>query len=300
MTFFDFGEKIDHDSKFAIFGIPWDYLTSIKIANSAIAPKKIRDVTLNIALITELGLEIPTLKAVDLGDIMIKPKAVEQNIKNIDNFINEIYNQKSDIIPVMIGGDHFCTYPVLKAVSDQSKDKEHLGVLIFDSHLDFYNSWDKGVYSHATVSRRIYDLEAINNKSIMIAGARDIDIAELESVKENNVSYLNAYLLQENGLDQYINSIISFFNKSEIDTLYLSIDIDVLDPSVAPATGYAIPGGLSYRELWYILKKVTEHFRIIAFDLVEVSPNLDLPNNMTSILAAKLIIELISFITLKK
>jgi agmatinase len=300
MTFFDFGEVIDHDSKFAVFGIPWDYLTSIKIANSAIAPKKIREVTLHIARTTELGFEIPKLKVVDLEDIKIQPKAVNQNIKDIDKFVNEIYKQKSEIIPVMIGGDHFCTYPVLKAVSNQIKDNDHFGVLIFDSHLDFYDSWDKGVYSHATVSRRIFDLETFNNKNIMIVGTRDIDITELESVKEKNVAYLNAYLLQENGLDQYINSIINFFDKSGINTLYLSIDIDVLDPSVAPATGYAIPGGLSYRELWYILKRVTEHFKIKAFDLVEVSPNLDLPNNMTSIVAAKLIIELISFINLKK
>jgi len=299
MTFFDFGEVIGQETVFVIFGIPWDYLTSIQIANSAIAPNKIRDVTQNLALTTELGVEIPLLNVVDLGDILIKPKAIEQNLKNIDNFVKDLYQQKSDIIPIMIGGDHFCTYPVLKAISEQTKDKEGFGVLIFDSHLDFYDSWDKGVYSHATISRRTFDLENINNTNLMIVGTRDIDIPELESAKDKNITHLNAYLIQEYGLEEYTNHVINFFNKSRIYNLYISIDIDVLDPSVAPATGYAIPGGFSYREFWYILKKLAESFTIKAFDLVEVSPNLDLPNNMTSTLAAKLIIELISFISSK-
>jgi agmatinase len=299
MTFFDFGEVIDQESRFVIFGIPWDYLTSIQIANSAIAPKKIREVTHNLALTTELGLEIPILNVVDLGDISIKPKAVKQNIKNIETFIKDLYKQKKDIIPVMIGGDHFCTYPVLKAINEQIRDKERFGVLIFDSHLDFYDSWDKGVYSHATISRRTFDLDNINNKNLMIVGTRDIDIPELDSAKDKKITYQNAYLLQEFGLENYTNRIINFFDKSRIHDLYLSIDIDVLDPSAAPATGYAIPGGFSYREFWYILKKLAETFTILAFDLVEVSPNLDLPNNMTSTLAAKLIIELISFISSK-
>ena len=73
--------------------------------------------------------------------------------------------------------------------------------------------------------------------------------------------------------------------------------IDVLDPSIAPATGYAIPGGLSYRELWHILRALAKSFNIIGFDLVEVAPNLDPPNNVTANLAAKLIIEFISFIS---
>ncbi len=299
MTFFDFGEVIGQETVFVIFGIPWDYLTSIQIANSAIAPNKIRDVTQNLALTTELGIEIPLLNVVDLGDILIKPKAIEQNLKNIDNFVKDLYQQKSDIIPIMIGGDHFCTYPVLKAISEQIKDKEGFGVLIFDSHLDFYDSWDKGVYSHATISRRTFDLENINNTNLMIVGTRDIDIPELESAKDKNITHLNAYLIQEYGLEEYTNYVIDFFNKSRIYNLYISIDIDVLDPSVAPATGYAIPGGFSYREFWFILKKLAESFTIKAFDLVEVSPNLDLPNNMTSTLAAKLIIELISFISSK-
>ena len=198
----------------------------------------------------------------------------------------------------MIGGDHFCTYPVVKAVGDQLEKKEEFGVLIFDSHLDFYQEWDKGVYSHATISHRIYDLEYVNNNNLLIVGTRDIDIEEFDLASSENIKYLNAYHIID-GLDYYIDSIKEFFKKSNIKNLYVSIDIDALDPSVAPGTGYAIPGGFSYRDIWKILKEITEVFNVIGFDLVEVAPNLDLENKMTCILAAKLIVEFMYFIRSK-
>jgi len=297
MTFFDFGEVIDSKSKFVIFGIPWDYLTSKKAPNSAIAPQMIREVTNDLALTTEMGIEIPKLDVVDIGDVSIDTTDVDKNLREIQNYIRKIYDQKQKIIPVMIGGDHFCSYPVIKAVGESFKDKHELGVLIFDAHLDFYEQWDKGVYSHATVSHRVYDLDYINHDNILIVGTRDIDIPELKIANKERITYLDAYQLQDHGLNKYVEEIIIFFKNTSIKYLYISIDIDVLDPSIAPATGFAIPGGLTYRDLWRTLREITKEFKVIGFDVVEVAPNLDLPNNLTSNLAAKLIIELISFIS---
>ncbi|MFX1445044.1 MAG: agmatinase [Promethearchaeota archaeon] len=300
MRFFDFRETIDSDTQFIIFGIPWDYLTSIEGPNSSIAPQKIRNVTENLALTTELGFEIPNLKAVDIGDIKIESMNVEKNLIEIKNFINNIYEQKKDIIIVMIGGDHFCSYPVIKAVGDKQDNKTDFGVLIFDSHLDLYEEWDKGVYSHATISHRIFDLDYINNKNILIVGTRDIDIPELDIAKTEEIVHFDAHLLIEIGLKQFTDNIINFFKSAKIKDLYISIDIDALDPSIAPATGFAIPGGFTYRELWKILREITNHFNVVGFDIVEVAPNLDLPNNLTSNLAAKLIVEIMDFITNRK
>ena len=299
MNFYDYGNMIDKDTNFVIFGIPWDYLTSIDAPNSAIAPKKIREVTQNLALSTELGVEIPKLKVVDIGDIDIENENVEKNLNEIKHFVNEIYRQKKEIIPIMIGGDHFCSYPVIKAVGDNFEKKEEFGVLVFDAHLDFYEEWDKGVYSHATISHRVFDLNYINNTNLLIVGTRDIDIPELKLSEEKDIHHFDAHLLSEYSLSNLIENIIDFFGNSKIKYLYVSIDIDVFDPSTAPATGYAIPGGLSYRDMWQILKTIANKINIIGFDLVEVAPNLDLPSNLTSNLAAKLIIELISFISLK-
>ncbi len=300
MNFFDFGEKINKDTEFVIFGIPWDYLTSIEAPNSAIAPQKIREVSDNLALTSEMGFKIPKIKVVDIGDVYVEPKNVEKNLKEIENYVKSIYDEKKDIVSVMIGGDHFCTYPVVKVIGNNLKKKNNFGVLIFDSHLDLYKEWDKGVYSHATVSHRIYDIDFINNRNILIVGTRDIDIPELDIANKEKITYLNAYKLTEIGLSEYIKIIIKFFKDSDINNLYVSIDIDALDPSIAPGTGFAIPGGFSYRELWNILRELTKNFNIRAFDVVEVAPNLDNANNMTCNLAAKLIIEFISFIAEKK
>ena len=295
MNFFNFEKEINKETRFAIFGVPWDYLTSTDLPNSSSAPEMIRNLTEDIGYTTELGFNIPDIHAVDIGDVEIKPTEVELNLKNVENFLKDIYNQNENIIPVMIGGDHFCTYPVVKAVGDQLETKEEFGVLVFDSHLDFYQEWDKGVYSHATISHRIFDLDYVKNQNLLIVGTRDIDIEERELAGAEKLEYINAYHLID-GVDYVIDRIKSFFEISNIKKLYVSIDIDALDPSIAPGTGYAIPGGFSYREMWKILKEIAMKFNIIGFDLVEVAPNLDLKNNMTCILAAKLIVEFISFI----
>jgi agmatinase len=300
MTFFDFGEVIDQDTEFVLFGIPWDFLTSIKAPNSALAPKEIREVTNNLALTTELGYKIPEFKVIDIGNVSIESEKVDKNLQEIMTFVKNIYSENKNVIPIMIGGDHFCTFPVMKAVGDIFDKKEELGVLIFDAHLDLYEEWDKEVYSHATISHRIFDLDYVSKKNLVIAGTRDIDIPELDIADKENIFHLDAYRLLEEGLEKCIEHIIEYFKYSNIKSLYVSIDIDALDPSTAPGTGFAIPGGYSYREMWKILREIAKSFNIIGFDLVEVAPNLDIQSKITCNLAAKLIIELISFIKYKK
>ncbi|MFX1378847.1 MAG: agmatinase [Promethearchaeota archaeon] len=298
MNFFDSSEIINQDTQFVIFGIPWDYLTSIDLPNSSIAPQRIRDVTNDIGWTSELGWPINKFNIVDAGDVPIEKLNIEKNLNAIMKFIKDLYKKNEKIIPVMIGGDHFCSYPVIKSVGDLFNKKDEFGVLLFDAHLDFYEEWDKGVYSHATISHRVYDLDYMNNKNLLIVGVRDIDIPELELAESENIKYLSGYHLLD-GLDNYIEKIISFFKKAGIKSLYVSIDIDTLDPSIAPGTGFAMPGGFTYRELWKVLQEISKHFKIIGFDLVEVAPNLDLDNKMTCNLAAKLIVEFISFIANK-
>jgi len=300
VNFFDSGEIIENDTNFVFFGIPWDDLTSIENSNSSKSPQKIRKITKNLALTTEMGFEIPKLKFIDAGDVLIDKNNIEGNILEIDDFVKSLYDQKMDIIPVMVGGDHFCTYPVIKAIGDSIRKPKKLGVLILDAHLDLYKTYQESVYSHATVSHLIHSLEFVSNKNFLIIGTRDIDIPELKFAKTNEIAYFNSYLLHDIGVNSFTEKIIQFFEKSDIKDLYISIDIDVLDPSIAPGTGYAIPGGFTYREVWKILREVTKNINIIGFDIVEVSPSLDLPNNITLNVAAKIIIELMYFILSSK
>ena len=300
MNFFDSGEIIENDTKFAFFGIPWDNLTSIEKTFSSKTPQEIRKITENLALTTEMGFEIPNLKFIDVGNVLIDPNNIEKNILEIEDFVKSLYDKKKDIIPVMVGGDHFCTYPVIKALGDSIQKPKKFGVLIFDAHLDLYEKYQESVYSHATVSHLIHRLDFISNKNLLIIGTRDIDIPELKNANDNEITYFNSYILHDLGVSSFTKKIIDFFEKSDIKDIYISIDIDALDPSIAPGTGYAIPGGFTYREAWKILREVTKKVNIIGFDIVEVSPSLDLLNNVTLKVAAKLIIELMYFILSSK
>jgi len=300
VNFFDSGEIIENDTNFVFFGIPWDDLTSIESTNSSKSPQKIRRISENLALTTELGFEIPKLKFVDAGNVLIDTNNIETNILKINDFVKSLFDKKRDIIPVMIGGDHFCTYPVIKAIGDSIRNPKKLGVLILDAHLDLYGTYQESAYSHATVSHLIHSLKFISNKNLLIIGTRDIDIPELKIAKTNEITYFNAYVLHDIGVNLFTEKIIEFFEKSDIKDLYISIDIDAFDPSIAPGTGYAIPGGFTYREVWKILRKVAKNINIIGFDIVEVSPCLDLPNNITLNVAAKIIIELMYFILSNK
>jgi len=300
-SFFDFKEQCDENTEFIIFGIPWDSLSSLENVDSALTPKKLREISYELARTTEIGLDITSFNACDLGNIKIDPSDTDKNIKKIEEFLKKTEYFKKKAVAVMIGGDHFCTFPVVKSIGDMIEKKEDFGVLIFDAHVDFYDTWEGSKFSHTTVSHRLYDLEYINNENLLIVGTRDIDNIELENAKNENLRYLNAYKLDEIGIQQTTTEIMQFFKKySEKPKLYVSIDIDVLDPSIAPGTGYPIAGGISYRNLWKILRNLVKEFEIIGFDLVEVSPGLDLPNKMTQICASKLIIEFIGFIKSKK
>jgi len=300
VNFFDSGEVIENDTNFVFFGIPWDDLTSVENTQSSKSPQKIRKISENLALTTEMGFEIPKLKFVDVGNVLIDPNNTEENILEIDNFVKSLFDKKKEIIPVMIGGDHFCTYPVIRAIGDSFKNPEKLGVLILDAHLDLYDKYQESAYSHATVSHLIHNLDFISSKNLLIIGTRDIDIPELNIAKTNDITYFNSYILNDIGVNSFSEKIIEFFEKSDIEDLYISIDIDVLDPSIAPGTGYAIPGGFTYREIWKIFREVTKKVNIIGFDVVEISPSLDLPNNITLNVAAKIIIELMYFILSSK
>ncbi len=197
-----------------------------------------------------------------------------------------------NIKPVFIGGNHFISYPTFSAVLEHFKGEEII-YITFDAHLDFYDDWEGNRYTHCTVSRRNFELlQKINSNNLFIIGTRDVDLPELEDTKElgfNNFSSLHKYYIEkdknksltfaEYTVDFLSKKITSLSNENpQKPKAYISLDIDVLCPSVAPGTGYCLPDGLTYRDLHQCLEKISNIFEIIAFDFVEFAPNLDLPN----------------------
>ncbi len=290
---------------FAIFGIPWDAHSTHIIGSTRSAPNKLREITSYLGRTTETGLNIELFDVADFGDVAIYQSLPERSKENIEIFIKELLPWKlCTPIPIMIGGDHYCSYEVIKNLNEIARrdNKGKFGVLIFDAHLDYYNKW-KDVESnfHCTVTKRITDIPEITPDNVAVIGVRDIDINELEIANKDKLYFVQDYKLypHEKFLHE-IKEVISYFKSKEIENLYISIDIDVLNGSDAIGTPYTIPGSIKYRDLWVGLKTFISEFNIIGLDLVEVAPDLDTPTNLTQITAVKLIIETIGFIINKR
>ncbi|MFX0136983.1 MAG: arginase family protein, partial [Candidatus Hodarchaeota archaeon] len=155
--------------------------------------------------------------------------------------------------------------------------------------------WDKSPFSNATVIRRICELPDFDLNNLSFIGIRDVDLEELEFVKEHHLELIKSYEITQSSLNSVVNKNIQNLKKNNVKDLYITIDIDVLDIPYAPGTGYKIPGGLSYRFIWNCLKLIAENFNVVGFDIVEVAPSLDI-GNLTSIHAARLILEFIGMI----
>ena len=200
----------------------------------------------------------------------------------------EIDEAKSDLEKIdgdiFIGGDHSITYSLFNGFAKRIKNP---GLIVFDAHPDVYKQHKQ--VTHQDWIRFLVEEKAVKAENLVLIGLRAADPSEIKWLKEKRITFFTAKDVYENVEDVY--KAIEKLGK-KVDGLYLSIDIDVLDPAFAPGTGYREPGGLSTRELIYFVQKIKKFKNLKASDLVEVNPVIDL-NNATVKVAAKLIGELL-------
>jgi len=247
-------------------------------------------------------------------------KLMNNLVEQIKNKLKYIYKnlessnlKENKRIPIFIGGNHLVTFPILKSL-EEFQSLSNISVISLDAHLDFYDIWQGNKYQHCTVMKRIHELlKNYSNNKLVIIGTRDIDIEEFQNAKSSNFSnnYLNCYEIFKKSkihnknvsevIFEFINNILkSDGDNPKTNKVYISIDIDIFDPSIAPATGYPIAGGLLYRDVLDLLEKLVNSYEIIGIDLVEYMPNLDFKNMMTGFLCTRLIQEIIGFLELKR
>ncbi|MGD9897614.1 MAG: agmatinase [Calditrichaceae bacterium] len=160
--------------------------------------------------------------------------------------------------PVGLGGEHSVSYPTYRAFHEKY---DNISVLQFDAHSDLRESYEGTPYSHASVMRRIYDL----NKDIVQVGIRSQCIEEAQFIKENRINTFFAHSLRKNGLS---NDIIDRLNEN----VFITIDVDYFDPSIMPSTGTPEPGGFLWYETVDFLSRVFKKKNVVGFDVVELSP----------------------------
>ena len=181
-----------------------------------------------------------------------------------------------------LGGDHSISYPLGRGL-------ESLGafdVVHVDAHADFYGDLDGDRLTGASQLRRLAELPFVGTVSAI--GLRNVDRAEVDGLRELGGRWATTRDVLERGPEQVVRETVP-----ESERLYVSIDLDVLDASVAPGHSLQEPGGLSYRELRALLASVARRGRVIGFDVVELNPARD-PSGATARTAAWIVVHLLS------
>ena len=257
--------------KLVLLGICSDENSSF-MSGAAEAPALIRSALYSKSnnLTSETGISLSnTPRFIDMGDIDIGNGI--QSFMDIERQVSEILNDGA--LPLVLGGDHAITYPIFRAVSRQYGK---LSILLFDAHPDLYDELDGNRFSHACPFARIME-EGLAKRLVQV-GIRTVNAhqkaqADRFGVEIHEMRFFDSRL----------------FDPVFTEPVYLSFDMDALDPAYAPGVSHFEPGGLSVRDVISIIHKVT--VPIIGADIVEYNPKHDV-HNMTAMVAAKLVKEI--------
>ena len=258
-----------------VFGVPFDSTHSYK-PGCRFGPDAIRDAFNNIEIFQpEFGIDLETVNISDLGNTKTTVVATEM-LQMVENITSELKKQNKQII--ILGGEHLIT---LGSFTCFPKDT---GYVVFDAHYDLRDQYADIKLSHAAYLRRLVDKRGSEN--IVHVGAMAFVKEELAFLNEHNIATVSDKEIRNGNGTKLLKDITSTF-----DSLYLSIDLDVLDPAFAPGVGNPEAVGISSREL-YDLITILQNKKIVAADIVELNPTYD--NGSTASMAAKLISTIIA------
>jgi agmatinase len=254
----------------ALIGIPFDEFSSF-MRGPAKAPSAIRRTLHNGAsnLFAENGVNLDTHPLFrDLGDLALP--GGEEAMAAIETAVGRLAEQKARVLA--LGGDHAVTYPVVNALS---KTHDDLTILHLDAHPDIYDSYHGNRFSHACPFARIMETGRV--KRLVQVGIRGMNDEQRRQVDKFGVTCIE---------------MKDYRSKNPIvleGPLYLSLDMDVLDPAYAPGVSHHEPGGMSTRKVLRLIQSIQSP--IVGADIVEVNPDRDV-NGMTAAVAAKFVKEI--------
>lgn len=272
-----FFEKIDEleGAAYVLFAAPLDKTASYR-SGSRLAPQAIRHASQYMeSYSTRSGLDWEDLNLIDIGDA-VGMATVEGAIADIQAIVNEI--NELGKTPVMIGGEHTITFGALRALKPQA-------VVVFDAHLDLRNELFEEKLCHATYLRRAH--EELRFKLVIVA-ARALSREEIDYAKSNGITIVTALDVRRKGVNYAVEAVKEALRG--IDSVYLSVDIDAIDPSEAPAVGNPSPEGITTTQLLDIVNGFVDRC-IVGIDVNEVSPAYDSGN--TAVQSAYLLLEIL-------
>ena len=215
----------------------------------------------------------------DCGNIAILPSDVSRNFDMLSHAVEKVLERGS--FPVVVGGDHAITYPSVRGFSKYAL----LNIVHFDAHMDYAHDYGGVLYSHGSPIRRCRELPFVNH--ISSVGIRSARRKPYEDSQRDGSLIVTTNRFRQLGPEGVVDLI------PQADNLYLTFDIDVMDPGQAPGTGTPEVGGLHYEELRDCLVSLVKRDNLVGFDLVEVAPPYD-SSEITAQVAARLIIDVLA------
>lgn len=263
------------ESSVVLFSAPLDNTTSYR-PGTRFAGNAVRVESIGIEWYSPYKeMDLKDYHTVDIGDLELPMGLVEESLDEIYITATKIINDNKK--PMMIGGEHLVTFPVVKALMEKHED---LRIIHLDAHTDLREEFLGRRLSHATVIKRCYDI--LGDGRIYQFGIRSGDKTEFDFAKAGH-THMQKFNLD--GLDKVIEEIKDY-------PVYITIDLDVLDPSIFPGTGTPEPGGITFNDLLDAMKRFEKLNNVVGADLVELAPMLD-SSNVSTVVAAKALREMI-------
>jgi agmatinase len=274
----------------AVLGIPFDSGTSYR-PGARFGPQAIRQASrhLRTNFHPQYDTEpFKTIQVADAGDVACNPYNIEEAIAQIEQTADELYRQTPSILS--LGGDHTIAVPLLRSIN---KVVGQVALVHFDAHLDTWDTYFGAPYTHGTPFRRAAEEKLFLDDASMHVGIRGPLYSRDDLARDAELGFKVVHCdeLQEHGVDHVVKRIR---DRVGDHPLYLSIDIDVLDPAHAPGTGTPEIAGISSRELVGILRGL-QGLNLVAGDVVEVAPAYD-HAEITALAAATIAFEMINLI----
>jgi len=272
-------EKADY----IILGVPFD-VTSTYRTGARFGPNAIRQASLNIETYSfRTGIDVEDLKLHDLGDLHISTDT-EKTLERTALVIKDLLDDRKT--PAIIGGEHTITFGAVKGLGDKASKT---AIVSFDAHLDLRNEFMGLKLSHTTFMRRIN--EKIKPDKIIEVGTRAVCKEELDYAKKAGIEFFTAQQIRKEGSQRIAEQLRE--KLARYKNVYLSIDMDVLDPAYAPAVQNPEPEGIETHTLLDILYGICDK-RVVGFDVIEIAPNYD--HGISAIQGAKTIFEILCYL----
>ena len=270
----------------AIVGVPFDGGTSYR-PGARLAPREIRAQSSLIRPYSYFQKIAPfdRLNVADVGDIDAPPVSIEKCYDVVDERIGSFADAGARAI--VIGGDHSITLPVLRALARRHGP---LALVQFDAHIDTWDEYFGGKYFHGTPFRRAIEEKLVDPKRFIQVGIRGPMYGEddFDFHREHGITMLDIEQVKERGVPWAIGEI----HKIAAGHSYMTFDIDSVDPAFAPGTGTPEVGGLTSHEAQRLVRGLSG-LSLVGGDIVEVAPPFDGPGQITSLLAANIMFELL-------